>query len=270
MVPSFPELDPWFNGGVKTHSPLILIFLLTAIAASTSLRGADPDPALLAAEKARGILTGGSGVEWTVNVKSEGADGNREAKFHTISQDGRIFAEVLEPTEAEGRRYIAEADGKMWFWKPGLSRPVSVSKRQRLSGDAAIGDLASTSYVDGYSVESSEDGDVNGEPATVFTMKANSLGDTYKQIKYWVTKQGHLGKKAEFFAASGTLLRTATFSYDNSAGGSPFLSRMVVTESGRTVTLSFSEVELGQFPAELFDREKMGGNVPRAKTKVNR
>jgi hypothetical protein len=147
----------------------------------------------------------------------------------------------------------------MWFWKPGLSRPVSVSKRQRLSGDAAIGDIASTSYVDGYKVTGSEVGEVNGEAATVYTMEANSLGDTYAKIKYWVTKNGNLGKKAEFYAKSGNLVRSSTMDYQNKANGRPFLSKMVVADGGNTITLAFSGVELGNFPASLFTRENLGG-----------
>lgn len=244
--------------------------LFPILAASLTLPGstfAIDDPALAAAEKARGLLTGATGVEWIVNVTSVSADGNKTAKFRTVSQDGRIFAEVLEPAESQGSRYIAETDGDMWFWKPKLSRPVAVSKRQRLSGDAAIGDLASTSYVDGYKIESQEDGEVEGEPATIYTMKANSLGDTYKQIKYWVTKKGHLGKKAEFFGSSGTLIRSATMAYGNSVNGGPFLSKMIVKDGGRTVTLRFGSVKLGRFPDELFDRETMGGNIRRAEPK---
>lgn len=211
------------------------------------------DAALLAAEQARGILTG-TGVRWTVNVS-----GNKSAKFVATSQGGKIFAEVIEPADATGRRYLADSGGDMWFWKPGLSRPVSVSKRQRLSGDAAIGDIASTSYVDGYKVTSQEDGEVNGEAATVYTMEANSLGDTYAKIKYWVTKNGSLGKKAEFFAKSGNLVRSSTMEYNNKANGKPFLSKMVVTDGGNTITLAFSGVELGNFPAKLFTRENLGG-----------
>ena len=219
------------------------------------------DAALLAAEKARGILTGKKGVQWTVNVTSSGG---KSAKFDAVSQGGKIHAEIKAPEDAAGRKYIAESDGKMWFWKPGLTRPVSVSKRQRLSGDAAIGDIASTSFVDGYKVESSAAGEVNGEAATIYTMKSNSLGDTYKQIKYWVTKKGNLGKKAEFFAKSGTLVRTATMEYNNKADGGPFLSRMVIKDGDRTVDLKFSSVKIGTFPADLFDREKMGGQIKRA------
>ncbi len=227
-------------------------FLLPALLIPAFCDG--QDAALLAAEKARGILTGNSGVGWTVNVTSSNG---KSAKFRSASQGGKIFAEILEPADAAGRRYIAEADGKMWFWKPGLNSAVSVSKRQRLSGDAAIGDIASTSFVEGYKVEGSEDGTVDGEAATVYTMKAKGLGDTYKTIKYWVTKKGNLGKKAEFFAKSGTMVRSSTMEYNNSVNGSPFLSRMIIKDGGRTVDLKFSSVKLEKFPDKLFDRKEL-------------
>ncbi len=225
------------------------LFLLTGLTAATA-----QDAALLEAEKARGILTGNQGVQWTVNVS-----GTKNAKFVATSQGGKIFAEVIEPADATGRRYLAESDGNMWFWKPGLSRPVSVSKRQRLSGDAAIGDIASTSFVDGYKVENSETGEVNGEAATVYTMKANSPGDTYAMIKYWVTTKGNLGRKAEFYAKSGNLIRRSTMDYGNTSNGRPFLSQMVIIDGGTTITLKFTDVQIGSFPATLFTRENLGG-----------
>ncbi len=259
-----------FSGGVKLPYLALLCSLFPFASSLLPTRAAEEDTALMTAERARGVLTGDTGVKWIVDVDSRGPDGSKTAKFVSISQGGIIAAEVLAPSEAEGRRYLAESDGKMWFWKPGLSRPVSVSKRQRLSGDAAIGDIASTSFVDGYRVAAREEGEVGGEAATIYTMEADSLGDTYKQIKYWVTKSGHLGKKAEFYAGSGTLLRTATMAYDNTANGSPFLSQMIIRDGGRTVTIRFGDPEIGTFPAEIFDRDQMGGGVPRAKTKASR
>jgi hypothetical protein len=228
---------------------IALLFLIGVITAAPA-----QDAALLEAEQARGILTGNQGVQWTVSVS-----GTKNAKFVATSQGGKIFAEVIEPADATGRRYLAESDGAMWFWKPGLSRPVSVSKRQRLSGDAAIGDIASTSFVDGYKVDGQEPGEVNGEAATVYTMKSNSPGDTYAMIKYWVTTKGNLGKKAEFYAKSGTLIRSSTMDYKNTANGRPFLSQMVIVDGGTTITLKFSDVQIGSYPATLFTRENLGG-----------
>ncbi len=223
------------------------ILFLTSAASSQ-------DAALLAAERARGITTGSNGVQWVVNVKT--SDG-RTASFRAVSQGGKIRAEILSPEDAKGRRYIAEAKGSMWFWKPGLSRPVSVSRRQRLSGDAAIGDIASTSYVDGYKLVSNSPGKVNGEAATVYILKANSLSDTYREIRYWVTKKGNLGKKAEFYAKSGTLIRSSTMEYNNKVNGKPFLSKMIIKDSSKTVNLSFSKVKMGSYPASLFDKKSL-------------
>lgn len=230
--------------------------LLLFLSGFLSLPLAAQDAALLAAEKARGIMTGNTGVQWTVNVS-----GDKKAKFLATSKGGTIHAEVIEPADAQGRKYLAEAKGAMWFWKPGLSRAVSVSKKQRLSGDAAIGDIASTSFVEGYKVTGKEPAEYNGESGMVYSMKANSLGDTYAMINYWVSDKGNLGKKAEFYAKSGNLLRTSTMEYNNSINGGPFLSKMVIEDSSRTITLQFSDVKIGSFPDSLFDKDNLGGKT---------
>ena len=41
-------------------------------------------------------------------------------------------------------------DRTIWFIKPGLRKPVSISARQRLVGDAANGDIATTNYARDY------------------------------------------------------------------------------------------------------------------------
>jgi hypothetical protein len=111
--------------------PLFLLLVAPALRAQ--------DAALLAAEQARGILTG-TGVRWTVNVS-----GNKSAKFVATSQGGKIFAEVIEPADATGRRYLADSGGDMWFWKPGLSRPVSVSNASPATRPSATSPRPATS-----------------------------------------------------------------------------------------------------------------------------
>ena len=217
------------------------------------------DPLLLDAERYRGVMTGEQGVQWRVDVENSGGQGAKNATFMAVSQGNKIYAEVILPEAAKGRKYIASSDGNMWFWKPGLSRPVAVYRRQRLTGDAAIGDIASTSFVDGYTVVSASAGEVDGEAAVVYTLKADSIMDTYHQIKYWVTKETHLGKKAEFYTRTGSLLRTSKMTYKNEVDGKPFLSKMVVTDSDRKVVLNYSEPKLGQYSPALFNKDFLSG-----------
>ncbi|MEM7601541.1 MAG: hypothetical protein AAF357_09015, partial [Verrucomicrobiota bacterium] len=69
----------------------------------------------------------------------------------------------------------------------------------------------------------------------------------------------NLGKKAEFFAKSGTLLRSSLMEYNNAANGGPFLSKMKITDKGKTITLQFSNVKIGSYPPKMFEREYLGG-----------
>ena len=231
--------------------------LILGVASSLPLFG--DENMLRNAERYRGVMTGEQGVQWRVDVDNQGGRGARKAAFMAVSQGNKIYAEVILPESAKGRKYIASSKGDMWFWKPGLSRPVAVYRRQRLSGDAAIGDIASTSFVDGYSIVSSATGEVNGEEAVVYTLQATSIMDTYAQIKYWVTKKDHLGKKAEFYTRTGALLRTSTMQYENKLDGKPFLSKMEVVDSDRKVVLTYSEVKLGQYSPALFNKDTLGG-----------
>ncbi len=237
---------------MKPLFPLVLALALLIVGPSSAA-----DPILLDAEKHRGVMTGDRGVQWRVDVENIGGKGAKSATFMAVSQHNRIFAEVLAPESAQGRKYIASSKGDMWFWKPGLSRPVAVYRRQRLTGDAAIGDIASTSFVDGYTIVSAAPGDVDGEPAIVYTLRADSIMDTYHRIKYWVTKETRLGKKAEFYTRTGSLLRTSKMAYENEVDGAPFLSRMEVMDSDRRVILTYSEPKIGQYPIELFDKDSL-------------
>jgi len=83
--------------------------------------------------------------------------------------------------------------------------------------------------------------------------------DTYHKIKYWVTADSHLGKKAEFYTRNDALLRTSTMAYENSIDGKPFLSKMEVVDSERKVTLTYSEPKLGEYSQALFDKNTLSG-----------
>lgn len=217
-------------------------------------------PALVAAEKSRGVFSSRTGVKWTVNVESKTTSGTKKAKFTVISQQGNVRAEILEPADSADRRYVINSSG-MWFHKGDLSRPVSVSRRQRLSGDAAIGDIASNSLIDGYQVSGQETATVNGKKCDVFTLTSSDKSATYAKVKYWVTQSDQTGIRAEYYATSGNLLRSAEISYGNSVSidgqRRPFLSRAYIIEGNKTrvVTLQFSGVQIGDFPDSLFDHK---------------
>ena len=123
----------------------------------------------------------------------------------------------------------------MWFAKPGLSKAVPISPRQKLMGTAANGDIASTNYAGDYKIVNVEEGKVNDEPCVVMNLQAIDNRATYDRVKYWISKDRLVGLKAEFYTVSGKMFKTAVFEYQNSViiNEKPreFISKMIITSA---------------------------------------
>jgi hypothetical protein len=151
-------------------------------------------------------------------------------------------------------------DRNMWFVKPGLSKAVPISPRQKLLGGAANGDIASTNYAGDYKVVHAANDTVNGEACHLFDLSAVDKKVTYDRIKYWISKERLVGIKAEFYTVSGKMFKTATFEYKNSitvdGSSRPFISRMVITNAivkEDVTTMSFLKVAFKKIPDSVFN-----------------
>ena len=93
------------------------------------------------ADQSRGNL---EGITWTVIA----ADKRSESMTFDVKARGfDILAENVAPPRDRGNKVLM-VNGNMWFYKPGLSKPVPISQRQRLMGNVAYGDIAATNYAD--------------------------------------------------------------------------------------------------------------------------
>jgi hypothetical protein len=184
---------------------------------------------LKAADEARGSV---NGLAWKVAIESSEDDKVTDRLVYDIKVRAFDFAGVsLEPPKYRGNK-ILMLNTNMWFYKPGLSRPVPISQRQKLMGDAAYGDIAATNYAENYDATRLPDDVVNGEECYVFDLKANIDKVTYDRITYWVSKKRLLGIKAEYFTVSGKKFKSATMDYANTVkvngNTRPFLSRIAL------------------------------------------
>ena len=149
----------------------------------------------------------------------------------------------------------------MWFLKPGLSRPVPISPRQKLMGDAANGDIASTNYADDYTGALSGEEPVKGEACHVLDLKAAAKSVAYDRIRYWVSKERLVGVKAEFYTLSGKLFKTAEFRYDNrvrmpDGEEIPFVSELAIRDAiqkDKVTTLTYSAIRVQTVPDSTFN-----------------
>lgn len=229
-----------------------------------TLASARADEQLLRdAEISRGVLSA-NGIAWTVNAEGSERGETRNAKLIVKAQGPYALAEIVEPADSAGKKYLLSG-GEMYFYRPGASRPVKVPRRQQVTGDASIGELASASFLDEYQIASTGSEDLNGETCTVFDLEAKAgAKPTYAKIKLWVSNSARVSRQANFFTASGKHLRTATYEHNSSVtvGGKaiPFLSKLTVQEllgTPKTTILTYSAYKLTSFPEGTFDLDAM-------------
>ncbi|MFA6922285.1 MAG: outer membrane lipoprotein-sorting protein, partial [Gallionella sp.] len=110
----------------------------------TALAAPDAQALLQHADRARG--GGLPGIVWEITLNSRDGDKTDEAQRLTVKAvDDASVAETQEPARFKGSKLL-QLERNMWLTRPGLSKPVPISPRQRMSGKASNGDIAATNY----------------------------------------------------------------------------------------------------------------------------
>ncbi len=237
---------------------LLCAALFSQVASASTLSHTE---ILAKCDAARGNM---EGVEWEVSVKEESVGKSDERRIHVQAKGFDMVAETLAPPRQKQHKLLL-VKNNMWFYKPGLSKPVPVSLRQKLTGQAANGDIASTNYAKDYEILSTSAAEHNGEACTLYELKATSKSVSYARIHYWVSKERHVGLRADYYNASGSKrLKTATMRYENEVElegqHRPFISEMEIadTATSDTVTrLSFSKPKLGKISPRAFNLQAL-------------
>jgi hypothetical protein len=228
----------WLNGQV----------LAETVAVSTATDASQTEQILRVADRSRG--GGLPGLVWQINVDSVLKNKQEHFQLAVKVAGDDWLAEFKAPNNVRGNKLLQKKTN-MWFSKQGLRKPVPISLRQRLTGSASNGDIASTNYVQDYDAIRLEDEEYEGAAVFVFELTAKSDDVTYDRIRYRVAQQTGLGIQAQFYTKAGKLLKTATFKYDNqltNAGVTfPFISQMVIEDEltkGQRSVLNYSDISL--------------------------
>jgi hypothetical protein len=237
-----------------------LIFGLFGLVSSV-LAVPDAHSILKESDQARG--GGLPGIVWEIKLLSRDGDRTDEPQRILVKAvDESSVAETLEPVRFKGSR-ILQVERNMWLTRPGLSKPIPISPRQRMSGQASNGDIAATNYAGDYDAQMKETESMDGEPCYVLDLTAKHKRATYDKIRYWVSAKRMVGLKAEFYSVSGKLLKTAHFIYDNTIEHDgkriPFISKMTIRDAliDAETTMEFGTVKVKKIAASEFDLGQM-------------
>ena len=219
--------------------------------------GIEPKALLTAADRARGGIN--QGLTWTVTVDSQDEGEKSSTQYQVRTKGDNAYVEVLEPARSKGEVFLFN-DRTIWFFKPSLKKPVAISARQKLSGQAANGDIASTNYARDYEAKIVKEETVEGEACYVLELKSKGENTTYDGIRYWVSKQKNLGVKAEFLSLEGKAIKVATFAYKNKikleGKTVEFVSSTTISDAqnpGNRSVMTYAEPALVKAPDSLFN-----------------
>ena len=215
-----------------------------------------PREILTKADEARGNA---EGMEWEIDITSLEGGRQQERVIKVTARTFNSLAEFLAPANVKGQKVLM-LDRNMWFVKPGVSKAVPISPRQKLIGLAANGDIASTNYAGDYKVAHAAEDVFNGEACYLFDLDAVDKKATYDRIRYWISKGRLAGVKAEFYTVSGKMFKTAAFEYEHRVSidhsPRPFISKMVIRSAVMkedVTTMRYGKVAFKRVPDSTFN-----------------
>lgn len=203
----------------------------------------------------------GDSFVWKVTVTShEGRKAPATDGFEVFVKGvRRTFVKFISPPRNVGRSLLA-LDRDLWIYLPDAGKPVRIPLAQRLVGQVANGDLARVDYAGDYDATLLAGETVDGVASHVLDLKAKTKDVTYAAIKYWVSQEDPRPVKAEFYAGTGTLLKTGTFDNQKDVAGHRLITRLTLVDGirkDRKSVLDYGEVRVRDLPDKYFDKNYM-------------
>ncbi len=173
-----------------------------------------------------------------------------------ISGNDKTLVKTLEPARDRGRDLLMMGE-EMWAYIPNLKRSVRVSLSQKLTGQAANGDISRMRWAEDYSSRIEKD-----EPTEwVLALEARKKGLTYERLRVWVSKKDFRPVRAEYLTASGKVLKRARFEGYQQMAGRLRPTRLEIESAVNATdrsTLIVESMVPKALPASLFNPQRLG------------
>ncbi len=175
----------------------------------------------------------------------------------SIHGNSRTLVKTLAP-ERDKDRALLMVDENMWAYVPNLKRGVRVSLSQKLTGQAANGDISRTRWHGDYSAKIEKETDKDW---TLF-LEAKKKGLTYEKIRAVIEKKTFRPQSAEYLSLQGKPLKTAIFTDYKSIGGNTRPTAIEIKDAVRkdqSSTLRIKSMTVKPIPASTFNLERFQG-----------
>ncbi|HNF64316.1 MAG TPA: outer membrane lipoprotein-sorting protein [Plasticicumulans sp.] len=239
-----------------------LLLLCAATLATPATRAQEVDlEALAMLEAADQVRFPRSDFEVNVRISSTTPGGETEVRDYQILSKGNENTLVITTAPASERGQVLLMRGRdLWVYSPRLSQPVRLPLSQRLTGQVANGDLARANFSGDYNARVLRDETIQKRKYAVLELTAIDGSVTYNRVLLWVERSGNQPLKAEFYALSGRLLKTAQYlnyaKLDNTVRPTQLVMEDAVKRGDRSV-LDYSAMKPRELPNKLFNKDYM-------------
>jgi outer membrane lipoprotein-sorting protein len=193
---------------------------------------------------------------YELKVKIDNSDGSSSSFLVKMKGGAKTHIRTLAPARDKGRNLLMVGED-MWAYVPGLKRAVRVALQQKLTGEAANGDLSRMRWSGDYAAALEKE--ENGQ--WVLLLTAGRKGLTYDKIRLWVERQSFHPKKAEYLSLSGTIMKRVEFGDYRMMEGAMRPSLLVIEdaiEKKKKSRIIVEEMKKRDFPDTLFTEAQLG------------
>ena len=211
---------------------------------------------LLRADRIR-FPEGGFQVDVAITTTEPDRESSERAYRILSKGNTRTLVQTTAPAD-ERNQILLMRDRDLWAFLPNLSQPVRLQLSQRLTGQVANGDLARANFVGDYTPTVLRKETLDGESYTVLQLDAVDKWVTYRKVLYWVNAKNGRPYKAEFYAVSGRLLKTASYHDFQTLGDEIRPTRLVVEDAlrkGQRSELVYSNMVRRDLPDRIFTKD---------------
>jgi len=147
----------------------------------------------------------------------------------------------------------------MWAYIPNLKRAVRVNMAQKLTGQAAIGDICRMRWFGDYKITEKK---TMAKPSGVLRLKLEALkkGLTYDKINAYVSSKTLRPLSAEFLTKSGKPIKKATYGDFRAMNGQKRPHKILLedyTKKDRKSTIRISSQIPKNIPDSLFSQRSL-------------
>jgi outer membrane lipoprotein-sorting protein len=145
---------------------------------------------------------------------------NRTSRIQVfIHGSDKILVRYLAPAQEKGQGYLRLGEDE-WLYLPNANKSIRVSGRQSMQGsDLSNDDILRLKLTNDYNAQIVGAEVIDGQNHYVLELTAKQSSATYGKLKFWVRKKDDLPSKTEYYAISGKLIKTMTYSQNKEIGG---------------------------------------------------